>query len=280
MTVFQVLQRLSPRLASLMSYHLWFHPGRRSICTHSPFTPEDTRAETLRINGKNVHYWSAGHGPSVLLMHGWGSCGNRMASIGTALLQQGYRIVWLDAPAHGQSSGWQTNLFEISQSICVIQDREGPFSTVLAHSFGVPCCLYAIHEGLLTDKFIAIATPSTATGLIDKFCRVLKVNKRTRDLHARRVDEFLGDVPIADIAAETLALGIEQECLVIHDKHDRMIKSNEGLSVQKNLRNSSFVLTEKLGHNKILSDPGVISLCLDFIQGETTLEQTAVVSSG
>lgn len=277
MAVFQTLQGISPRLASLMAYHLWFHPGRKGAKMTTGFMPEDTRSELLRINGKTVRYWHAGQGPSILLVHGWSGSGNQMADIGHALLKHGFRVVWMDAPAHGLSSGWQTNLFEISQAINAVQRQEGPFHTVLAHSFGVPCCLYAINNGLIAEKFIAIASPATATGLIDKFCRILKVNRRTKALLSQRIDVFLGDTSISEIAAETLALEIEQECLVIHDKHDRMIRSDEGRSLQKNLKHSSFVLTERLGHNKILSDAHTISLCIDFIQQDSIRKRPSLL---
>ena len=265
MAVFQSLQLISPSLSSFMAYHLWFHPGRKSLNKISPFTPEGVCVSSFKLNRKRVYYWSAGSGPAVLLVHGWGSCGNQMAKPAQALLDKGYKIIWLDAPAHGQSSGWQTNLFECAEAIQEIQKREGDFETVIAHSFGVPCSLYAINNGLSTKKIIAISTPATASGLIDKFCKIIKANKKTHHSLSRRIDKFIGDLSIAEIGAQDMARGIDKPCLVIHDKHDRMIRSNEGLAVQKNLKHSSFMLTERLGHNRILNDAEVISRCVEFI---------------
>ena len=266
MLVFQLLQGIAPKQAALMAYHLWFHPGRRSTRRIPSFTPSGMRAETFKLNKKTICYWCAGEGPGVMLVHGWGSCGKQMGDLGQALINNGFRIIWLDAPAHGESTGWQTSFFEYSQAIYEVQQREGTIEAVLAHSFGVPCTFHAIHNGLFTQKIIAISPPSTVTGLIDKYCNVLKANKRTRKLLLKRIEKFLGETPISDIAAENLAHNIDNKCLVIHDKHDRIIKVHEGQAVQKNLRNSSFIQTERLGHNRVLNDAGVISMCIDFIQ--------------
>jgi len=266
MLVFQLLQGIAPKQASLLAYHLWLHPGRRSTRKIPSFTPKGVRTETFRLNKKTIRYWSAGAGPGVMLVHGWGSCGKQMGELGQALIDNGFRIIWLDAPAHGRSTGWRTHFFEISQAINTLQQREGELKAVLAHSLGVPCTFHAIHNGLITQKIVAISPPATATGLIDKYCKVLKANKRTRKLLSQRIDKLLGETPISGIAAENLAQGINHECLVIHDKYDRFIRSHEGQAVQKNLKNSSFMQTERLGHNRVLNDAGVISKCIDFIQ--------------
>lgn len=266
--VFQLLQLIAPGVAAYMAYHLWFHPGRKACKKIPEYVPRGMRTSNFTLNRKTVFYWCAGNGPSVLLVHGWGSCGRQMAPVAQALLDKGFRVICLDAPAHGESTGWQTSMFEVSQAICQIQQREGEFEAVLAHSFGVPCSLHAMQNGLLTRKLVAISTPATATGLIDKFTRIIKANRRTHKLLSQRVDRFIGELSLEDIAAETMARDIKQECLVIHDKHDRMIRSSEGRAVQNNLRRSHFLQTERLGHNRILKDPEVISSCIMFIAGE------------
>jgi len=267
MAVFQLLQLVSPRLSSFMAYHLWFHPSKKGIKKIPPFTPEGSTLATFKLNRKTIYYWTAGSGPSVLLVHGWASCGNQMGVAAQALLDKGYKVIWMDAPAHGKSTGWQTNLFECAEAIAEIQKLEGDFEALIAHSFGVPCSLYAMKNGLRTNKLVAISTPATASGLIDKFCKIIKANKKTHQSLSLRIDKFIGDLSMLDIAAEEMARDIEQECLVIHDKHDRMIRSIEGQAVQKNLKHSTFLQTERLGHNRVLSDPQVIEKCVEFVVG-------------
>jgi len=265
MYMFQGLQAVSPRLASLLAYYLWFHPGRQSVQRTHVFRPEGCQSFKLKIKTKTVHYWCAGNGPAVLLVHGWGSRGQQLGKLGQALLKKGFKVVWFDAPAHGESSGWRTDLFEVSETILKIQQQQGEFKALLAHSFGVPCSLYAVGKGLAVNKIIAIATPATATGLIEKFCKIIRANQATCNWLVKRIDRFLGETTLDQIAAQSMALDIQQQCLVIHDRHDRMISYKEGFLVHENLSHSAFIETQHLGHNKVLYDQKVISHCEQFI---------------
>jgi len=274
MLLFQGLQKMSSRLASLMAYHLWFHPGRASARGYADFTPEGQRQEQFRLNNKRVYYWCAGanDGETVFLMHGWAGSGNQMGPLARALLDQGYRVVCLDAPAHGRSSGWQTNLFEIADAINKVQQREGPFKAILAHSFGVPCSLYAMHyQCVQADRFIAISSPARFDNLLNSFCNLLRANPQTRDGFERRFAQLLGDKDMNDIAPLTLAKNVYQPCLVIHDKHDRVVRSDDGKLLKQALVNGRLLLTEKLGHSRLLADNGVIQRIGEFLN-ETELE--------
>lgn len=265
MLMFQNLQVVSSRLASLLAYYLWFHPGRQSVQKTQGVYPQGRQSFQLKIKNKTVHYWCAGSGPGVLLVHGWGSSGKQMAKLGQALFEKGFKVIWFDAPAHGESSGWRTDLFEVSETILKIQQQQGEFKALLAHSFGVPCSLYAVGSGLVVNKIVAIATPATAIGLIEKFCKIIKANNSTYDWLVKRIERFLGETTMDQISAQSMALNIDQQCLVIHDKHDRMISYKEGVAVHGNLRHSTFIETQHLGHNKVLYDPKVISHCEQFI---------------
>lgn len=273
MATFQVMQSVSPKLASWLAFELWFHPGRKSIKQIPVFQPAGLSAHNVKVNKKNICYWTAGEGPVVFLMHGWASCGNQMGPIGQALLEQGHKIIWMDAPAHGQSSGWQTSLFEISESILAVQKCEGDFDTVIAHSFGVPSCLYALQHGLIAKKLVAISSPAKFEGLVEQFCNILKANEKTQIHLLKKVNVFLGETKMSGISAEFLAKGLPHKSLVIHDKHDRLIRSSEGRAVQENLQNSRFILTQRLGHNKVLSDPQTIQHCVDFVQQKDVLDE-------
>lgn len=273
--VFQALQRVSPYIASLMAYLLWFHPGRRATHVLPAFTPAGTHSMNIKVNNKEVCVCSAGSGPSVLLVHGWGSSGRQMANIGRQLLQQGYRITWFDAPAHGESSGWQSNLYEISETLLAIQQQQGDFYAVVAHSFGVPCSFYAIRHGLNTEKVVAIASPATISGMIDKFCSMIRANQATHDHLTKRISRFVREADITHIDTAFMAQTIELPCLLIHDKHDRMVKFDDARIIQQNLQHSHLIQTEHLGHNRILQDDNTIKLCIDFIRDTENMKKAS-----
>ncbi len=267
--LFQALQSVSTRLASLMAYHLWFHPSRQGFAHLPRFQPEGTVAENIRVNNKRVSYWVAGEGKTVFLMHGWAGCGKQMAALAQGFLDAGFRVIWMDAPAHCSSQGYQTSLFEISESIVRVQQEQGPFEAIVAHSFGVPCSLYAIARQSLEVKcLISIASPASTEELMDTYCKIIQANPQTREALIQRFKSFLGDVDISETSAITNAALVQQACLVIHDKHDRMTRPEGSKRLCQAFPNATLMQTERLGHNKILNHASVVKACVDFVQAE------------
>lgn len=259
------VQKISAKWASLIAYYLWFHPGRAALKHIPAYSPDNVEKHEILVADKTIRYWSAGTGPNILLVHGWASCGSQLGPIGQALLDKGYRITWFDAPAHGQSSGWKTTLFEFAESINKIQQLTGELDAVVSHSFGVPSTLMAMKHGLSTEKFVAISSPATAKELINKFCKMIKAKPQTQTYLIERIYKVFNEDIFDEIAATNLAQYANCKTLVIHDKDDHVVKLSEGTAVQEKLKSSSFIETEGLGHYRILRSPEVIQHCVDFI---------------
>src|SRR3712207_6641379 len=66
-----------------------------------------TRRErsSIVVDGGRVAVWEWGNGPTVALVHGWGSRAARLAVHVEPLLGAGFSVVAFDAPAHGESEG-------------------------------------------------------------------------------------------------------------------------------------------------------------------------------
>jgi len=261
------LQKISFKWAAIVAYHFWFHPGRFASRHIPTFKPENTHSGKLSIADKSVCYWSAGKGPNILLVHGWAGCGSQLSAIAEALLRANYRITWFDAPAHGQSSGFKTSFFEIAECIVKLEAEVGSFEAIVAHSFGAPCSLGAINQGLNINRFIAISTPASAEALFHQFCNVMKAHSKTRQPIIKHFHKVFNENVFEQISAKNLALNTKVKSLFIHDKLDPIIPLEEGKKVQQNLNGSVLMLTEGLGHNRILRDPDVVQRCVDFIIG-------------
>src|SRR5262245_2710062 len=59
----------------------------------------------LRAGSSDIATWTWGEGPTMVLVHGWGSRGARLGSFVEPLVSSGYSVVTFDSPAHGDSSG-------------------------------------------------------------------------------------------------------------------------------------------------------------------------------
>ena len=86
-------------------------------------TPPAVRDTELTARGERFPLSSGlaatswGAGPTVLLAHGWNSRGSHWISFIEALNAAGFRAVAVDAPAHGDSPGTQTNAFHYGMEL-------------------------------------------------------------------------------------------------------------------------------------------------------------------
>jgi len=174
-------------------------------------------------------------------------------------------VLSFDAPAHGRSSGKQTNLYEISNTILGLQRRYGKFHAIISHSFGNPCTALAIQHGLKTNRLVSISPPATTIGLIDKFTQALNIANKTRDKLVKRIENIFGAHIWEDLSMKNLVKQINQPAMVIHDVNDTDIPWKEGQAVAHNWNNAPFMLTTGLGHRRILRDEKVINAAVEFI---------------
>ena len=54
--------------------------------------------------------------------------------------------------------------------------------------------------------------------------------------------------------------------LIIHDKDDHDVSVKAAYNIQKHLKNSEIMITESLGHRKILGNDDVIKKIIEFLK--------------
>ena len=170
---FRLGGRLSPTAAGRIAYKLWFTPTRFKTPAREEKSLESAEIEYLQINHHSIATYSWGPDnptlPTVLLVHGWSGRGSQLGSFVQPLLDAGYRVLSFDAPAHGKSSGKQTNLYEVADTLLALQNHYGVFDAVITHSFGGPCIATAVQRGFTTQRIASICPPATTIGLVEKF---------------------------------------------------------------------------------------------------------------
>lgn len=92
----------------------------------------------FQTNGVNIFYQCAGEGKPILLLHGWGGCGDSFKPVFNALSASA-RVYAIDFPGHGQSdipqTPWSVGDFaEATRAFMQAMDIVG--CDVIAHSFG------------------------------------------------------------------------------------------------------------------------------------------------
>lgn len=263
---FSIGGHLSPGLAGYKAYNLWFTPIRYQTPDSESAALESAEIEYHDINNQTIATYSWGQsGPTVLLVHGWSGRGTQMCPFVEPLINAGYRVLSFDAPAHGKSSGKQTNFYEVADVLLALQKHYGIFDSVITHSFGGPCIATALQHGLKASRVVSISPPASPKLLVERFISTLHMPERAGLNLMERIENKFGKKVWHEISMKNTVRGLNIPAMVIHDDHDTDVPWQEGQIVAQAWNNASFIKTTGLGHRRILRDAFVIESTVNFI---------------
>ena len=248
----RLLSRLSPRLAGRYVDFLWYrtHPTRPPAREQRLL--DEAGWQTLRSAGNSVQVYTWGKGPAVLLVHGWNGCAAQMTVIARALVEQGFRAIAFDAPAHGRSPGKRTELPVISAAIQDVGRQFGPFRAAVAHSFGGMCLMHAIHQGMALERAACISPPLDVDTLVTQYARILTLPDRTVQVQRRLLEKRFGEDLWSRFSMTAWVSRLDLPGLIIHDQQDTYVSVDNARRIAAAWPDCELLVTSGLGHNKIL----------------------------
>lgn len=261
-----VSARVSPVLAARWAEKLFFTPPRpRPSRTRMPAGAQ--RLETVLGSGR-IALWSWGSGPAVYLVHGWGGRAEQLGAFVAPLLARGFRVVALDGPGHGASPGRLSSGPEIGRALAAAVSQLGPAAGVVAHSLGAAAVTFAMREGLAVGRAAFVGPPADPLAWVALFARQLGLGpdvmaemKRRSEARIKARWEDLPLVPLHGVAAPP-------PLLVVHDRDDREVSWNDGVSVAAAWPGARLLETAGLGHRRVLRDPLVVSAVSAFLAAD------------
>jgi pimeloyl-ACP methyl ester carboxylesterase len=261
-----------PHLAGRWAYRLWFATRR------FPEPPRERhwreQARTDRIAWRNTslarYTWGAPDAPAILLIHGWNGRGTQMGAFAGPLVEAGFRAVACDAPGHGRSPGCSTHIFEYAEAIQALAQNSGPVVGAIAHSFGVPATARALQQGLQLPRLVAIAAPAGAEFLLRRFAHLLDIPDSVIAAMRTRIERSFGMDIFARLSTEAMLADCPLPGLIVHDRGDRDVPVTHAERLQRAWPTARLLLTEGLGHRRILRDPAVIAAAVAFLQHSDT----------
>ncbi len=223
--------------------------------------------------GYRIAAWSFGaaHAPVVVCSHGWSGRGAQLRAFVAPLLEQGFRVVLFDQPAHGFSSGKTTSLVEFAAALaCVclyLQDRGSRIQGIVAHSLGAAATTLALKRLFLkVERVVLIAPPASLIAFSRRFARFLGLSEGIRKGMQRRIEMRFG-VPWAALELPQSVAGITTPALIIHDEDDKDVRITDGKAIAASWPDARFLSTRGLGHRAILRDANVIRDGIAFLSG-------------
>ncbi|SEE41695.1 alpha/beta fold hydrolase [Jiangella alba] len=267
---FRTLDRVAPSAGARWAAGLWCTlpntGGRRR-----DERPRPGERSTLTLpDGRTVAVESWGFGPPVYLMHGWGGWRGQLGAFVQPLVDAGRRVVAVDAPSHGESGPGQLGRgratgVEFSEALAAAAGKHGKPSAVVAHSLGSAATAVAVLDGLPAARLVLIAPSTTLSDGLALFQRTMGFGERTRGRMLTLLERKAGR-PLADFDVTGLARRAEvPPTLVVHDRKDKEVPYDDGAALAAAWPEAELVSTDGLGHQRILRDPGVIGLVVDYV---------------
>ncbi|MEM8993908.1 MAG: alpha/beta fold hydrolase [Acidobacteriota bacterium] len=227
---------------------------------------------TLGDGPRKLRGWRWGSaGPAVLLVHGWGGRGMQLGAFAEPLVEAGFRVLALDLPAHGESSGASTSLPEAAEAITAVLDRlgrgPGGVAGLIAHSFGCASTAAAVARGLTPPaRTIFLAPPSTLDAVLDRFAELTGFTAEVTGRLRRRLEaRFRFDWD--RLQPNRVAPSFTSPLLVIHDVDDTETPWTAGRSLADASPAGEFHRTRGLGHFRLLRDAEVVRRAVSFLEG-------------
>jgi pimeloyl-ACP methyl ester carboxylesterase len=266
----KVIAFMSTKWSVVFASKLFVTPIKHKIPKREIEMDEKSIQEIITISAINrivnvYEYGKSDTGKKVLLVHGWSGRGTQLCKIADELIKSGYATVSFDAPAHGKSPGNSTIMIDFIASIIEIDKQFGPFEAVIGHSLGGMSVMNAIKQGLMADKAVIIGSGDIVQDITDDFVAKLGLKPIISKLLCERFEQKYGG-KMNDYSAYKAAETTSIPTLVIHDKNDPEVSVKAGINIHKHLKNGELMLTEKLGHRKILADQQVIEKIINFIK--------------
>jgi pimeloyl-ACP methyl ester carboxylesterase len=125
--------------------------------------------------------------------------------------------------------------------------------------------LNAIKQGLTVQHAVVIGSGDIVEDIIDDFIAKLQlkasVSKHLRMHFEKKYRQKMNDYS-AFLAAKETSIPV----LVIHDNDDPEVPVKAGKHIYEHLKNGKLLLTDGLGHRKILGNPKVMERIIQFIK--------------
>jgi pimeloyl-ACP methyl ester carboxylesterase len=217
-----------------------------------------------RLNKQVVVYEYGESEKRILLVHGWSGRGTQLVKIADELLKFGYSTVSFDAPGHGKSPGNDSIMTDFIAAIIEIDKEYGPFDAAIGHSLGGMSVLNAIKQGLELKCAAIIGSGDIVQDIIDDFVAKLELQPNLATGIRLHFEKKYGE-KMNDYSAYKAAKDTQIPILVIHDKDDPEVSVKAGINIHKHLQNGTLMLTEGLGHRKVLGNHEVVDKVIQFI---------------
>lgn len=259
------MDRISSTLSSRIALQLFLTPIRFKVPKRELSFLKNSHEFQYEFSGKKIQLYQWGDGaPEVILVHGWCGRGSQLGAIAEYFYSQGQTVIAFDGPAHGKSTGRQSNLVQFSELIAVLKKTYPSIKYAIGHSMGAASTAHTVAQGTPLDKIVMISSPSSTPDIIDDFARQINIAPKSGD-KIRRAIERKFNKSVDTTSAGEIAKNLHIKGLVVHDQDDPDVPVSCAYDIVEAWPLSKIHLTERMGHRKLLYDKSLIKSIYDFL---------------
>ena len=265
---FAVESRIAPGSAENRAARMFATPPshKRSTRTNPETIGSDWVNIAIRDGSSTVAASALGHGPTVMLIHGWGGSAKDMTALAIAFAKAGYRSIVFDMPGHGRSSGRESSLVEFLGAMRAVVRIFGTPDFLVGHSFGGSAAILGITELALPVRGAVLVSPAPGPAYyVDRFARTLGLPTARTHGMVKRLVERVGRT-LESLDAVSAAQHARVPALVFHDPADREVPFEFSRQMTDAWEGARLIEAPSLGHKRILRDPATIATAVDFVR--------------
>ncbi len=250
-TIWNIQARFAPLAAGKLALDFFRTPRRgRLRPTDEEFLSKAQREVLMSGEIPIQTYLWEGTGPCVLLAHGWESNTVRWTSIIHRLRKKHYRIVALDAPAHGASGSKRFDAVLYAKAIGVVSEKYRP-DFILGHSAGGMAAVYylADHAADWVKGLVIMASPVTLRIVFQGFQRIIGVNDRVMEALERRFEEKYQNATVDSFDLKLMAHKVKKLTAMMYADNDPVAPASEGRKLAAVWSGAQFHEFQGAGHS-------------------------------
>jgi pimeloyl-ACP methyl ester carboxylesterase len=268
-TATQLAGRVSTLVGGLFASRLWFTPwpvpvSERGLAKQAGWL-RATEPVIFDTRVGRIAGFTAGNGPVILLVHGWGERAAFLGAFIQPLVESGYRVIGIDLPAHGDSPGRRTNIFAEANVLKDVADQVGGIHAAVAHSMGGVVTAVAISEGLQVDAVALIAPATNLDHAVEKFQMLFSLPPKAIEGLRQNIERRFGQDIWDRLLVPRIAAHFNVPALIVHDRDDIQIDLADSETLIAAWPSARSLITSGLGHDKITRDPGVVQAVTQFV---------------
>jgi hypothetical protein len=227
---------------------------------------ENSTSFHIHVHDKRIRCWKWGQGPGILFVHGWNGRGVNFAYFFRPFIDAGYSVITYDAPAHGQSEGYVTNYFELSDTVRAFMDPSHGLNIqgIIAYSIGASAAINCISKENASIDAVLIAPALKLKEILFNAFNHHGVPEIVYRTLVAEMEAYYG-YDVHQDNPYVLAKTIPSKVLIVHDTDDRTIPYLDSKILSEKTDNFFLHTTRGLGHKRILRDNAVIDVITAYL---------------